>query len=46
MLIPIRFRRKTERIMKIRPEMAEVITSWPSLSLSGIPAEVVTIKTP
>lgn len=46
MLIPIRFRRKTERMMKISPETAEVMTSWPSLSLSGIPAEVVTMKTP
>ena len=46
MLIPIRFKRKTERIIKMRPETAEVMTSWPSLSLSGIPAEVVTIKTP
>lgn len=28
------------------PATAEVIISLPSLSLSGIPAEVVTIKTP
>ena len=32
--------------MKISPEMAELINSLPSFSLSGLPAEVVTIKVP
>lgn len=44
--MPIKFRRTTERRMKMSPAMAEVMISEPSLSLSGIPAEVVTIKTP
>ena len=46
MLIPIRFIRKTERRIKTRPMIAEVIISLPLLSLSGLPAEVVTMKTP
>ncbi len=45
-LIPIRLRRTIERIMKRRPEMAEVMSSLPWLSFSGMPAEVVMMKTP
>ena len=43
---PIKFSKTMERMMKIRPEMAELISSLPSFSLSGLPAEVVTIKVP
>ncbi len=46
MLMPIKFTRKTDKRIKMRPITAEVIISLPVLSLSGIPAEVVTIKTP
>jgi len=46
MLIPIKLTKKMERRIKMRPITAEVIISLPALSLSGLPAEVVTIKTP
>lgn len=45
-LMPIRFIRKMARIMKTRPATAEEMISLPWLSLSGMPAEVVTMKTP
>lgn len=41
MLIPIIFMRMVEKIMKMSPAIAEVITSLPALTLSGIPPEVV-----
>lgn len=43
---PIRFMMKKERIMKMRPVMAEVMIDWPTLILSGIPAEVVIMRVP
>lgn len=46
MLMPIRLTIKIESKTKRRPIMAEVMISLPALSLSGMPAEVVTIKTP
>ncbi|KKT83092.1 MAG: hypothetical protein UW80_C0022G0015 [Microgenomates group bacterium GW2011_GWC1_44_9] len=46
MLTPMSLNRKTERMINSRPEIAEVMTSLPSLSLYGMPAEVVTMKTP
>lgn len=45
-LMPIRFMRKMARMMKTRPATAEEMISLPELSLSGMPAEVVTMKTP
>ena len=45
-LTPIRFRRTMERMMNRRPETAEPIISLPWVSLSGLPAEVVTMKVP
>ena len=43
---PISCMRKMARMMKTRPATAEEMISLPWLSLSGIPAEVVTMKTP
>src|SRR3989338_2709380 len=45
-LMPINFNKMTDIIMKVRPMTALVMISLPALSLSGMPAEVVTIKTP
>ncbi|KKT51267.1 MAG: hypothetical protein UW64_C0008G0025 [Microgenomates group bacterium GW2011_GWC1_44_37] len=46
MSTPMSLNKKTERMINISPEMAEVMISWPCFSLSGMPAEVVMIKTP
>ena len=46
MLTPIISIRTTDKMIKIRPMMAEEIISLPALSLSGMPADVVIIKVP
>lgn len=46
MLIPISLIKKRDKRIKMRPITAEVMISLPALSLSGMPAEVVTMKTP
>ncbi len=44
MSTPINLNTNIEKIIIIRPIIAEVSSSWPALSLSGFPEEVIIIK--
>ena len=46
MLTPMSSIRTMDRMMKMRPMIADVMISLPAFSLSGIPAEVVMMKVP